>query len=281
MRLDHLRPFYADYLDHGKHEPFSYLKNHAEKRLDPSLLLPGVKSVVALLMNYHPAERLPKDGFQIAKYALGGDYHPLMKERMAALVQTISTLGTDIKSRFFVDSGPVLEKTWAERCGVGWIGKNSLLINKKQGSFFFIGIILTTLELDPDPMETDHCGACHRCVDACPTKALNTPYQLDIARCISFHTIESQHAIPDEINQKRGGWIYGCDICQDVCPYNRLALPTTEPTFIPSNEIVSMTTEDWRTLTPERFGEIFKNSAIHRRGYASFMRTLASTNPPD
>lgn len=277
-RLDHIRNFYTAYIDSGRHEPFTYLKSNLEQRLDPSLLMPGVQSVVAVLMNYHPPKEMAeKDGYLIAKYALGNDYHPLMKERLNALAHYITTLGTDIGNRIFVDSGPVLEKAWAERCGLGWIGKNSILINKKQGSFFFIGIILTTLEIEPDFPETDHCGDCRRCVEACPTGALDTPYELNISRCISFHTIENRGEIPDEINRKRGGMIFGCDICQDVCPYNRFAIPTTEPALIPSDELISMRKAEWRSLTQERFGEIFKNSSVKRKGYGPFMQTIATS----
>lgn len=276
--LDHIRDFYTAYVDSGKHAPFTYLKSNFEQRLDPSLLLPGVQSVVALLMSYHPPKEMAeKDGYIIAKYALGNDYHPLMKERLGALAHYITTLGPGIENRFFVDSGPVLEKAWAGRCGLGWIGKNSILINKKQGSFFFIGIILTTLEIEPDFPETDHCGDCRRCVDACPTGALDTPYELNISRCLSFHTIENRAEIPDEINQKRGGLIYGCDICQDVCPYNRFAIPTTEPTLIPSDELLSMRKEAWQSLTKEQFDNLFANSSVKRRGFERFTRTIATS----
>ncbi len=266
--LSDLQSFYSGYIAAGKYEPFTYLKTNLEKRLNPSLLMPDVKSVIALLMNYYPPDPIsPHDNYTISKYACGGDYHLLMKERLTALCGFLSALSPGVEARSFVDSGPVSEKAWAQRCGVGWQGKNSLIINKTQGSFFFIGTILTSLELEAGNPETDRCGECTRCVDSCPTGALNTPYQLNISKCISFHTIETKGEIPQEIKSKLGGRIFGCDTCQDVCPYNRFAKPTTEPAFFPSEELKSMRKKDWENLTQEQFDKIFANSSIKRTGF--------------
>jgi epoxyqueuosine reductase len=273
--LEDLRSFYTGFVSTGIEEPLDYLQTNAEKRLDPSLLLPGIRSVVAVLMNYYPPEPIPaEDNYIIAKYACGGDYHPLMKDRMAALAAYTTSLSTGTLSRAFVDSGPVLEKAWAQRCGLGWQGKNTLIINKKEGSFFFIGIILTTLVLEYDPPGADHCGECDRCIKACPTGALDTPYQLNIRKCISFHTIETKGEIPQEIKRKLRGRIYGCDTCQDVCPFNRFATPAADPAFAPSEELKALRKKDWENLTQEQFDRIFRNSSVKRTGYDKLIRNI-------
>lgn len=266
--LEDLRSFYTGYINAGNHGTLSYLKTNFEKRLDPSLILPGVKSVIALLMNYYPAEPVTQeDNYIISKYACGGDYHILVKERLNSLAAFISRLSPGTEARAFVDSAQLLEKAWAQRCGVGWQGKNTLIINKMNGSFFFIGIILTTLTIETDKPETSHCGSCSRCIDACPTGALATPYQLHIAKCISFHTIETREEIPEEIRSRLNGRIYGCDICQDVCPYNRMASSADNTLFFPTEELRSMRKKDWENLTEAQFDRIFANSSIKRTGY--------------
>ncbi len=252
-----------------------YLERYTEQRLNPELLLPDVKSVIALLMNYYPQEIIPEeDNYIIAKYAYGKDYHSLMKERMKALTDFMKEAFEDPGTRRFIDSGPVLEKFWAQRCGLGWQGKNTIIIHPSAGSFFFIGIIMTTLEMKPDEPETDHCGDCTRCVESCPTGALNEPYQLDITRCISYHTIENRGEIPQEMKGNVHDRIFGCDICQDVCPYNRFAKPAKENHFFPSPELAALRKEDWRELEEGTFNRIFRDSEILRTGYQTLKRNM-------
>jgi len=273
--LEDLRRFYTAYLQKGAHEPFTYLKTQSEKRLNPALLLPGVKSLVALLMNYNPPQ-LPEraENYIISRYACGKDYHPLMKERLSNLANFIKDQSAGAATRIFVDSGPVLEKAWAQRSGLGWQGKNSLIINKSAGSYFFIGILLTTLELEPDLPETGHCGTCDLCIRACPTGALHTPYQLEIKQCIAYHTIENKGEIPAAIREKMQNRIYGCDICQEACPYNRFAQPATEPWFFPGEEMQSMRKKDWDSLTREGFDRLFDQLAVKRTGFEKFKSNL-------
>jgi len=275
--LDHLRPFYEDYLARGKHQTLTYISTNYERRLNPELLLPGVKSVVALLMNYYPPQLIPEaDNYIIAKYAWGKDYHTVMNEKMDDMMAFMEKISPGTPGKVFMDSGPVLEKTWAMRCGTGWLGKNTLLINRTGGSFYFIGIILTCQELVPDPPETDHCGACDRCIKACPTSALEKPYELNIAKCLSYQTLENKDNIPAEIMACLGDRIYGCDICQDVCPYNRLAKPDQHPLFFPSEDLLKMRKKDWEALTGEDFDRLFSDSGIKKKGYRRLMKNLVS-----
>ncbi|MDP1622802.1 MAG: tRNA epoxyqueuosine(34) reductase QueG [Bacteroidales bacterium] len=273
--LEEMRPFYTEFVGRNGHAGLEYLKTNMEKRLHPELVLKGTRSVIALLMNYFPPEIIPeKDNFIMAKYAYGTDYHALMRSRMDDLIGVITQSCPQIQAKAFVDSGAVLEKAWARKCGVGWQGKNSLLINKSAGSFFFIGIILTDLELEPDPAETDHCGICSRCVRACPTGALHTPYQLDISRCISYLTIESKEEIPADLKSKLNDRIFGCDICQDVCPYNRLASPHQIPEFLPSKPLIDMRKKDWIAMDESGFDRIFSDSALKRTGFHRLRRGI-------
>ncbi len=279
--LNELRNYYTSYIKAGKQQGFSYLAEYAEKRMDPSLLLPGVKSVIALLMSYYPSDIIPEqDHYIIAKYAYGEDYHPLIKKKMNLLLDFIKTLSPEAEGRIYVDSGPVMEKAWAMRCGLGWQGKNTLLINKKGGSYYFIGIILTSLELTPDQPETDHCGECNICREACPTGALETAYELDISRCISYYTIENKIEIPAEIGQHLKDRIYGCDTCQDACPYNHFAKPDRQTVFAASPELMKMRKADWHNLTEDQFNQLFKHSAIKRRGYDLLKRNILSNLSP-
>ncbi|MCX6279536.1 MAG: tRNA epoxyqueuosine(34) reductase QueG [Bacteroidetes bacterium] len=273
--LENLRSFYTDFIRQKDHAGFTYLENFLEKRLNPDLVLKGTRSVIALLMNYYPAEIIPEeDNFIIAKYAYGKDYHRIMRQKMEMMVNFLEKPGIEVKAKSFVDSGAALEKVWAQRCGVGWQGKNTLIINKTAGSFFFIGIIFTNLELIPDASETDHCGDCRRCVEACPTGALNSPYQLDIRKCISYYTIEKKEETPAYLRGKLKDRIFGCDICQDVCPYNRLSKPHAFPGFSPSSELTGMKKNDWLHLTPEIFNRLFSGTAVERTGYLHFMKTI-------
>jgi len=273
--LENLRPFYTDFIQRKGHAGLTYLESSLEKRLNPGLVLEGTKSVIALLMNYFPHETIPADdNLIIAKYAYGSDYHRIMRQKMELLVNFLKTQADDVKAKAFVDSGTVLEKIWAQRCGVGWQGKNTLIINKTAGSFFFIGIIFTNLELIPDSPETDHCNGCRKCAEACPAGALDNPYQLNIKRCISYYTIEKKEEIPGFLKGKLNNRIFGCDICQDVCPYNRLSTPHTEPGFVIMPELAGRRKSDWIKLTPSLFDRLFANTAVARTGYVHFMKTI-------
>jgi epoxyqueuosine reductase len=273
--LEEIRHFYTGFVKRNDHPSLEYLKTHFEKRLHPELVLEGTKTVIALLMNYFPREIIPEeDNYIIAKYAYGADYHVVLRNRMKELISGMRLYAEDLDARAFVDSGVVLEKAWAQKCGVGWQGKNTLIINKTSGSFFFIGIILTNLELEPDLPEPDHCSTCNRCISACPTGALNEPYRLDIIRCISYQTIENREDIPPDIRSRLGNRIYGCDICQDVCPYNRFAKPHQTTEFSPTDRLVTMRKKDWITMTETDFMQIFPDSPVKRVGYAKLKRGI-------
>ncbi|MFZ4523619.1 MAG: tRNA epoxyqueuosine(34) reductase QueG [Bacteroidales bacterium] len=275
--LEFLRPFYTDFIRRKGHADIQYLETNLEKRLNPQLVMEGARSVIALLFNYYPPEIIPEEeNFIISKYAYGADYHVVMRERLNALIHYMKSSSGDQRIKGFVDSGVLLEKTWAQKCGVGWQGKNTLLINKSSGSFFFIGIILTSLEIEPDQPETDHCGNCSKCVSACPTGALSTPFQLDIPRCISYITIEQKEEITSAMKGKLSDRIYGCDICQDVCPYNNFARPHQFPGFLPSETMLNFRKEDWIGLTEAEFNRVFEKSAVKRVGYRRFMRGISS-----
>jgi epoxyqueuosine reductase len=270
-----------------------YFESYLEKRLHPEQLLEGAKSVIAVMMNYYPQDEIPgTNNFIISKYAYGRDYHLLMRERLGLLMAFLKSITADLRgresgdsgpdydlhARAFVDSGPVLEKAWAQRCGLGWQGKNTLVIHPLAGSFFFIGIILTNLELEPDAPESDHCGSCEKCIKACPTEALDIPYQLDIRRCISYLTIESKEEIPVELKGKLKDRIYGCDICQDICPYNRFAVPSGIPEFAPSEPLMQMRKKEWLSLTEADFDRMFAATPVKRMGYARLMRNIRAAS---
>lgn len=279
--LDHLRDFYTSFIAAGKQQTFSYFDSNAEKRLDPSLLFPGVKSVIALLMNYYPPEIIPAaDNYIISKYAWGADYHQVLRDRMDTLIPFINRFQPGTSSRIFVDSGLLFEKAWAMRCGLGWQGKNTLLINKNGGSFYFIGILLTNLELQPDQAETDHCGECNICREACPTGALENPYELNIGKCISYFTIESKVEVPAEIKRHLNDRIYGCEICQDACPYNLFSGADQNTVFAASPELMKMRKANWQALTEDQFNQLFEHSAIKRRGYQLLKRNIINTLSP-
>ena len=273
--LEGLRSFYDLFVSEKRFASMQYLERYASQRLDPGLVMPGARTVISLAMNYYPTALIPEeDNFIIAKYAYGNDYHKLIRAKLDDLALFMrSSLGAG-RTRVFVDSGPMLEKVWAQRCGIGWQGKNTLVINKKQGSFFFIGLILTDLEIEPDPAETDHCGDCQKCVNACPSGALDSPYRLDIPRCISYITIESGKATQGEPEGRLSGRIYGCDICQDVCPYNRHSPANNTPEFVPSDRLVKMRRNDWIALEEEDFNRLFEGSPVMRLGYAAFMKNV-------
>ena len=272
---EQIRPFYTAFIKRNGHAGMDYLESNMEKRLNPELVMPGTKTVIALLMNYFPNEIIPgKDNFTVAKYAYGQDYHKIIRKRLKDLTRFIGLISEGSLSKSFVDSGSVLEKFWAQKCGTGWQGKNTLIIQENAGSFFFIGIIFTSLDLEPDPPGSDHCGTCENCITACPTGALNSHYQLDIPRCISFQTIENNADIQGDLHSALNDRIYGCDICQDVCPYNRFSHAHAIPEFLPGELLKSMRREDWLAMNESDFDLIFRDSAVKRTGYQKLMRNI-------
>ena len=254
-----------------------YLTRNKEKRYDPRLLVEGTKSIVTVLYNYFPKQQIGDHGrYKIAKYAYGADYHEVLKRKMRQLLERIKTQTGKLEGcRVFVDSAPVLDRAWAVRCGLGFIGKNTTLIHPKKGSFFFIGHLFLPLELEETgtPL-TNRCGRCTRCIDACPTGALEAPFQIDARKCISYLTIEYKGSLEGHDPAHFNGWMYGCDTCQDVCPYNRFALPNMEPEFQPSEQLLAMKEEDWKRLDKEGFEALFKHSAMQRAGYEGLKRNI-------
>lgn len=275
--LEEEAPRFEKWLNEQKHGQMAYMENHYDKRLDPRLLVPGAKSVVSLLLNYYTDQHQVEGAPKISKYAYGADYHFVIKEKLKQLFQILQEEIGEINGRVFVDSAPVMDKAWAGRSGLGWMGKNTNLINKKVGSFFFIAEMILDLKLDYDTPVTDHCGTCTACIDACPTEAL-TPYNIDASRCISYLTIELKDQIPSEFQNKMDDWSFGCDICQDVCPWNRFSKPHNEPLFEPRPELLEFTKKDWEELTETTFDIIFKNSAVKRTRYKGLKRNLAFLN---
>ena len=254
-----------------------YLTRNKEKRYDPRLLVEGTKSIVTVLYNYFPKKTLgDSDRFKIAKYAYGADYHEVLKRKMRQLLERIETQTSKLEgTRIFVDSAPVLDRAWAVRSGLGFIGKNTTLIHPKKGSFFFIGHLFLPLELEETGKTmTNHCGRCTKCLDACPTGALEAPFHIDARKCISYLTIEYKGSLAEIDPKTFKGWMYGCDICQDVCPYNRFALPNNEPEFQPSQKLLDMREDDWKRLSKDEFEVLFKHSAVQRAGYEGLKRNI-------
>lgn len=251
-----------------------YMENHFDKRLDPTLLVEGAKSVVSLLLNYYPSERQIDDSYKISKYAYGQDYHFVIKEKLRELLHSINESIGEVGGRAFVDSAPVLDKAWAAKSGLGWIGKNSNLLSKQTGSFFFIAELIIDLELEYDHPVTDHCGTCTACIDACPTEAIIAPYVVDGSRCISYFTIELKENLPAEMKGRFDGWAFGCDTCQDVCPWNRFSKPHREPLFDPHPELLSLSGKEWEELTEDTFRKVFKNSAVKRAKFEGMRRNI-------
>ena len=265
------------WLEDGREGEMGYLTRNKEKRYDPRLLVEGTKSIVTVLYNYYPQQQIG-DGeqYKIAKYAYGADYHEVLKHKMRQLLERIEAETGKLEgTRVFVDSAPVLDRAWAVRCGLGFIGKNTTLIHPKKGSFFFIGHLFLPLELEAtgQPL-TNRCGRCTKCIDACPTGALEAPFHIDARKCISYLTIEYKGSLEGHDPKAFQGWMYGCDICQDACPYNRFALPNLEPEFQPSERLVAMREDDWKNLTKEKFDELFKHSAVQRAGYEGLKRNI-------
>lgn len=274
--LDKEAPRLESWLKNGYHGQMSYMENHFDKRLDPRMLVEGAKSVISLALNYYTPElqsdsRAPK----ISKYAYGEDYHQVIKDKLRLLMEFIHLRIGEVGGRAFVDSAPVLDKAWAQKAGFGWIGKNTNLINKKSGSFFFLAELIVDIELEYDIAPTkDHCGTCTRCIDACPTEAIVGPYVVDGSRCISYLTIELKEQIPHEFKAKMDGWAFGCDVCQDVCPWNRFSLLHTEPAFTPHADLLGMKSVEWEDMTQEVFSKIFKKSAVKRTKFAGLQRNI-------
>ncbi len=275
--LEEEAPRLEAWLRQGMHGAMGYMENHFDKRLDPTKLVEGAKSIITLGYNYFPEEDLAKeDNYKIAKYAYGEDYHFVVKRKLRALLEHMQATIGEVHGRAFVDSAPVMERAWAQRSGTGWIGKNSLLLNKQQGSFFFLAELVVDLRLDYDGPVPDYCGTCTRCLDACPTDAITEPYVVDSNRCISYLTIELREAIPDSMQGTWADWIFGCDICQDVCPWNRHAQPHQEPAFAPHPELKGMSKGDWQEITEETFRKVFKKSAVKRAKLAGLRRNIAA-----
>ena len=264
------------WLNNGYHAGMEYMARHFDLRIDPSRLVPGARSVITLTMNYYPAEYQQPGVPKIARYAYGTDYHYVIREKLNLLLGHIKQHIGDIDGRGFVDSAPVLERSWAARSGIGWVGKNGNLLTKHSGSFFFIATLITDLELPADaPFATDHCGTCTHCIDACPTEAILSPTIIDANKCISYLTIELKDAlIPGEFQNKTEGWMFGCDVCQEVCPWNRFSKPHTEPHFSPIPEILNLSKKQWEELSEDAFNRIFKNSPLKRSKWKGIQRNL-------
>jgi epoxyqueuosine reductase len=273
--LEEEAPRLESWLNKNMHGQMSYMQNHFDKRLDPRILVPGAKSVVSLLLNYFPSQKqVDATAPKISKYAYGADYHEVIKDKLNQLLQFIKDTIGDVDGRVFVDSAPVLDKAWAKKSGLGWIGKNSNLINKESGSFFFIAELIIDLELEADGPIKDYCGTCTKCIDACPTEAIVAPQIVDGSKCISYYTIELKDAIPADVKGKFDNWMFGCDVCQDVCPWNRFSKPHNEPQFNPTNGLLEMTKKDWLELTEETFKKVFKDSAVKRTKYNGLTRNI-------
>lgn len=271
--LEQEAPRLEQWLHEGRHGQMSYMENYFDKRLDPRLLVPGARSVISLLYNYYPAQQQRTDAPQISKYAYGDDYHELIREKLNEFLASLREQVGDLNGRAFVDSAPVLDKAWAAKAGLGWIGKHSNLINKQQGSFFFIAELIVDLELVADGPLADYCGTCTRCIDACPTGAIVAPYVVDGSRCISYLTIELKEEIPTEFAGRMQNWAFGCDVCQDVCPWNRFSRPHNEPGFNGS-PLLNFSEAEWQELTDETFRMVFRRSPIKRTKYKGLKRNL-------
>lgn len=272
--LEEEAPRLEDWLKKDYHAQMGYMENYFDKRLDPTKLVPGAKSVISLLYNYYPAEQQIDKTFKISKYAYGQDYHHVVKAKMRELFHYIEQEIGAIEGRYFVDSAPVLDKAWAARSGLGWIGKHTLMLTKQVGSFFFISEIICDLELEYDGPVTDHCGTCTACIDACPTGAIVEDKVVDANKCISYLTIEFKDALPSYMDGQMQDWVFGCDICQDVCPWNRFSKAHQEPLFNPHPDLLSMKKEDWISLDEDRFQDLFRKSAVKRTKFSGLTRNI-------
>lgn len=272
--LEEEAPRLEKWLNQSMHGKMRYMENHFDKRLDPTLLVEGSKSVVSLLLNYYPSEIQTEDSYKLSKYAYGTDYHFVIKDKLKSLLHFIQDEIGEVGGRAFVDSAPVLDKAWAAKSGLGWIGKHTNLLTQQVGSFYFIAELIIDLELDYDHAVTDHCGTCTACIDACPTEAITEPYVVDGSKCISYFTIELKENIPTEFKGKFDDWMFGCDVCQDVCPWNRFSKSHNEPLFDPHPELLDMTKKDWEEITEDTFRKVFKKSAVKRTKYSGLERNI-------
>ena len=264
------------WLNKDYHGEMKYMENHFDKRLNPTLLVDGAKSVISLSYNYFPKVKIDEiNNFKISKYAYGEDYHEVIKDILKNMVAELQEEIGEFGFRVFVDSAPVLEKAWARKSGLGWVGKNANLITKKHGSFYFLAEIICDLELEYDLAVTDHCGSCRACIDACPTQAIVSDRIVDGSKCISYATIELKNEIPDYFNGKMNDWIFGCDVCQDVCPWNRFSAPTLQEKFAPNFQKLNFRKNEWKELSQELFSEIFKKSAVKRTKFSGLMRNIS------
>lgn len=273
--LEDEAPRLEKWLNDNMQGEMSYMENHFDKRLDPTLLVPGAKSVVSLLLNYFPKQTQREDSFKISKYAYGTDYHFVIKDKLKQLLNFIREEIGDVHGRAFVDSAPVLDKAWAAKSGLGWMGKHSNLLTKQLGSFYFIAELIIDLDLEYDTPVTDHCGSCTACIDACPTQAIVEPYVVDGSKCISYFTIELKNEIPSKFSGKFDDWMFGCDVCQDVCPWNRFSQAHREPLFDPNPELLQLSKGDWEEITEEVFMRLFKKSAVKRTGFKGLKRNIS------
>ena len=273
--LEEEAPRLERWLTNNQHGEMAYMENHFDKRLDPTKLVPDSKSVVSLLLNYFPSEVQHEDSYKLSKYAYGTDYHFVIKDKLKQLLAFIHDEIGDVHGRAFVDSAPVLDKAWAAKSGLGWIGKHSNLLTKQVGSFYFIAELIIDLDLEYDSPVTDHCGSCTACIDACPTQAIVEPYVVDGSKCISYFTIELKDALPNAMKGSFDDWMFGCDVCQDVCPWNRFSKAHKEPLFNPNPELLSMSRQDWEEITKDVFQKLFKKSAVKRTKFEGLQRNIS------
>ncbi len=272
--LEEEAPRLEKWLKQNSQGEMTYMENHFDKRLDPRLLVDGAKSVISLLLNYYPAEKQNPQAYKISKYAYGEDYHHVIKSKLIQLQEFITEAIGEVNGRAFVDSAPVLDKAWAAKSGLGWIGKHSNLLTQQVGSFYFIGELIVDLDLEYDSPVTNHCGKCTACIDACPTQAIVEPYVVDGSKCISYFTIELKNEIPFEFQGKFDDWMFGCDICQDICPWNRFSKPHQEPLFNAKPELLSMSKKDWEEITEDVFKKVFHKSAVQRTKFSGLKRNI-------
>ena len=272
--LEDEAPRLENWLNNNRNGQMSYMENHFDMRLNPTLLVDDAKSVVSLLLNYYPEEVQNSESFKISKYAYGEDYHFVIKDKLKEFLFSIQSNIGEVSGRAFVDSAPVLDRAWAAKSGLGWIGKSSNLITQKVGSFYFIAELIIDLDLEYDNPTTDHCGSCTACIDACPTEAIVAPYTVDGSKCISYFTIELKENIPTDMRGKFDDWAFGCDICQDVCPWNRFSKAHSEPLFSPNSEMLSMSKKDWIEITEETFRIVFKKSPLKRAKFQGLKRNI-------
>lgn len=273
--LEEEAPRLEHWLNKNMNGQMQYMENHFDKRLDPTKLVEDSKSVISLLLNYYPSTiQTDKKAPKLSKYAYGNDYHHVIKHKLKSLLNFIQDEIGEVSGRAFVDSAPVLDKAWAAKSGLGWIGKHSNLLTQQVGSFYFIAELIIDLDLEYDTPVTDHCGTCTACIDACPTEAITAPYVVDGSKCISYFTIELKENLPNEFKGKFDNWMFGCDVCQDVCPWNKFSKPHNEPLFNPHPELLSMSKKDWEEITEDTFKKVFQKSAVKRTKYSGLKRNI-------